>query len=318
MKNTLACIGLTAFINTFVFAESTSLESKIKEIDEQIRKEEQQQTHNAKKLQELVTEYNKLVQEHASGEQKSDPHANIEQTHEEALTQRIKEHERRIEELERLVASLGGNKSIPPATGLPSTPVATATTAQPSTVTTATILPTTTTAINSIEKHAADNRATEKAAEEPAPSLDTQSPALAQFNQAMALFNAGIKSGSKEDLKNAAEAFELITTTYPEDTYANKAFVHAGNVHFKLGNIDEAQKFYKIAITKPLDRTNAIRARLGYGETLLAKNNKAEACGQIKALSKELLTDDQKKRFDLLKTAASCDQTHVKAEQKTE
>jgi TolA-binding protein len=148
--------------------------------------------------------------------------------------------------------------------------------------------------------------ATEEATLGSAPTLDTASPALAQFNQAMALLNAGLKSGSKEDLKNATEAFELITTTYPEETYADKAFVHCGDAYLKLGNIEEAQKNYKIAITKALDRQNAIRARLGYGETLLSQNNKPDACAQIKILSKEKLAADYLKRFNSLKNAAGC------------
>ena len=163
-----------------------------------------------------------------------------------------------------------------------------------------------TTTIPTTDKHASDNLATEQAESSPAPSLDTGSPALAQFNQAMALLNAGLKGNNITDLKNAAEAFDLVTQTYPDETYANKAFVHGGNAYFKLGNIDEAQRCFKIAITKPLDTQNAIHARLGYGETLLAKNNKEDACAQLKALSKETLDVEQKKRFEAIKESASC------------
>lgn len=303
MKNILNTISMAVLISATAYASgSTSLEAKIKIIDEQIRNEEQKQEHNAKKLQELVAEYNKLVQERASfGETKGDSNK-TEQTHEEAMVQRLKEHERRIDELEKIVASLTGNKPI-------STDPATNQAASAS-ITSAT---TTTKTAEKIDKHAADNLATEKAEMGPTPTFDTKSPALAQFNQAMALFNAGIKTGSKTDLKNAAEAFELITKTYPDETYANKAFVHGGDAHLKLGNTDEAQKCYKVAITKPLDRQNAIRARLGYGETLIAKNNKTDACSQIKVLLKETLDDEQKKRFEALTAAASCGENQKKA-----
>ncbi len=301
MKNILTSVSIIALLSTAACAgANASLEAKIKAIDEQIRKEEQQHSHNAKKLQELVSEYNKLVQENASAEQKGDAASNPEQTHEEAMVQRLKEHERRIDELEKTVSSLLGNKGIPTTTSTGSLAAATTTQAVATSTTSVT------TAAGQTEKYAAANLATEQAEVGQTPTLDTKSPALAQFNQAMALFNAGLKTGSKEDLKNAAEAFELITTTYPDETYANKSFVHGGDAHLKLGNIDHAQKCYKVAITKPLDRQNAIRARLGYGETLMTKNNKADACSQIKVLSKETLDSEQKKRFDALKTAASC------------
>ncbi len=311
MKNMLTSISIAALISTSVFAEANaSLESKIKAIDEQIRKEEQQHSHNAKKLQDLVSEYNKLVQEHASStEKKSDTGNNVEQTHEEAMVQRLKEHERRIDELEKIVAALAGNKGMPTTTSGGTLPANTTNTqAVPANTTSLT-----TTTTGPTGKYAAANLATEQAEVGPTPTLDTKSPALAQFNQAMALFNAGIKTGSKADLKNAAEAFELITTTYPDETYANKSFVHGGDAHLKLGNIDDAQKCYKVAITKPLDRQNAIRARLGYGETLMAKNNKDDACSQIKVLSKETLDEEQKKRFDALKMTASCGIDQAKA-----
>lgn len=307
MKKTIFYTSMIGLLSTPTFA-SESLEAKIKAIDEQIRKEEQQQSHNAKKLQELVTEYNKLVQENAAAEQKSNATNNTEQTHEEAMVQRLKEHERRIDELEKIVTTLLGNKSIPTTTSTDSPSTSTTTSQAVATSNTSS-----TAAAGHPEKHAAANLATEQAEVGPTPTLDTKSPALAQFNQAMALFNAGLKTGSKEDLKNAAEAFELITTTYPDETYANKSFVHGGDAHLKLGNTDEAQKCYKLAITKPLDRQNAIRARLGYGETLVAKNNKEGACSQIKALSKETLDEEQRKRFDALKITAFCGTDQAKA-----
>lgn len=305
MKNILNSVSVIVLLSTATYIEANaSLEAKIKAVDEQIRNEEQKQTHNAKKLQELVSEYNKLVQEHASAEKKGDESCdNAEQTHEEAMVQRLKEHERRIDELEKIVFTLVGNKGIP-ATTSPGLLPADQTNNQAITTSTTSI---TTETTGLTGKYAAANLATEQAEVGPTPTLDTKSPALAQFNQAMALFNAGIKTGSKSDLKNAAEAFELITTTYPDETYANKSFVHGGDAHLKLGNIDNAQKCYKVAITKPLDRQNAIRARLGYGETLMAKNNKEDACFQIKVLSKEILDEEQKKRFEALKTKASCE-----------
>ncbi|MES2252270.1 MAG: hypothetical protein V4482_01110 [Pseudomonadota bacterium] len=303
MKKTLFYVTISALTATNAFC-GVSLESKIKAIDEKIRKEEQEQSHNAKKLQELVSEYNKLVQENASIEQKEDISANIDQTPEEAIAHRLKEHERRLDELEKTVAALLDAKN-PQNQAKPQDP--------------SSIIPTTTAAVTSVSagtptKHAVDTLATEQAEAGPAPSLDTKSPSLAQFNQAMALLNAGLKNDSKEDLKNAAEAFELITKTYPDETYANKAFVHGGDAHYKLGNVDEAQKSYKMAITKPLDVQNAIRARLGYGETLLAKNNKEDACAQVKILAKETLDDEQKKRFSALKSGASCGVSDNKSE----
>ncbi len=310
MKNILTSASIIALLSTAACTQANaSLDAKIKAIDEQIRKEEQKQSHNAKKLQELVSEYNKLVQENASIEQKCDSASSPEQTHEEAMVQRLKEHERRIDELEKMVTILLGNKGVPATAAMGSLPAATTTTQAVVTSTTSV----TTGIAGQTEKHAAANLATAQAEVGPTPTLDTKSPALAQFNQAMALFNAGIKTGSKEDLKNAAEAFELITTTYPDETYANKSFVHGGDAHLKLGNIDAAQKFYKLAITRPLDRQNAIRARLGYGETLMAKNNKTDACSQIKVLSKETFDEEQKKRFDALKMTASCGTDQAKA-----
>jgi TolA-binding protein len=311
MKNILNFVSIITLLSTTAWAEvNTSLESKIKAIDDQIRKEEQQHSHNAKKLQDLVSEYNKLVQEHASStEKKAETTNNVEQTHEEAMVQRLKEHERRIDELEKIVSTLVANKGIETTTSVGLQPVDRTNTQSAAAGTTSI----TTTPAGPIEKHAAANLATEQAEVGPTPTLDTKSPALAQFNQAMTLFNAGVKTGSKTDLKNAAEAFELITATYPDETYANKSFVHGGDAHLKLGNIDAAQKCYKVAITKPLDRQNAIRARLGYGETLIAKNNKEDACSQIKVLSKETLDEEQKKRFDALKITASCEAYQAKA-----
>lgn len=309
MKKILNSLSIALLISTTTYAGgSTSLEAKIKIVDEQIRKEEQKQIHNTKKLQELVAEYNKLVQERASFGETKDDQNKTEQTHEEAMVQRLKEHERRIDELEKIVAALTGNK-VAPANSTQAQAVAASTTAVAASTTSVS-----TTIAGKIDKHAADNLATEQAEIGPTPTLDTKSPALAQFNQAMALFNAGIKTNSKADLKNAAEAFELITKTYPDETYANKSFVHGGDAHLKLGNIDEAQKCYKIAITKPLDRQNAIRARLGYGETLIAKNNKADACAQIKVLSKEIFDDEQKKRFKALTVAATCETNQKKSD----
>jgi len=305
MKKTLFYVTIAALTATHASC-GVSLESKIKAVDEKIRKEEQEQSHNAKKLQDLVSEYNKLVQENASVEQKEDASATIDQTPEEGIAHRLKEHERRLDELEKTVAALLDAKTPRDQAKTPdSSAIAPTTTAHLTSIAPITV-PLTPIATKSTPKHAADTLATEDADAGPAPSLDTKSPALAQFNQAMALLNSGLKNHSKEDLKNAAEAFELVTKTYPDETYANKAFVHGGDAHYKLGNIDEAQQSYKMAITKPLDIQNAIRARLGYGETLLAKNNKEDACSQVKILAKETLNAEQKKRFEALRSGASC------------
>ncbi|MDP3371494.1 MAG: hypothetical protein Q8S21_01160 [Candidatus Paracaedibacteraceae bacterium] len=305
MKKLLACTSFSLLLNISCIADE-SLEARIKAIDAQIQKEELAHPRNDEKLKKLVTEYNKLVQEQAVILEKTSSAVaidaeHIEQNHEEAVVQRLKEHERRIDELERRLDALTGVKNTaiealqphasaasPQARSNPSSSPILSPTVTPSSVPVVT------------SKHAADNLATDTMPTSAKQVLN--SPAIAQFNQAMALF----KSGTKEDLKKAAEAFETITKTYPEEVYSDKAYAHAAEAYQRIGNIDEAQKCYKIAITKPLDTQNAIRARLGYGETSWLKSNKEDACSQVRVLSKEILNDDQKKRLNALKVSASC------------
>lgn len=325
MKKILTYTSILTLLSTCCYSEMT-LERKIKEVDEKIRKEEQAHLKNDESLKKLVAEYNKLVQEQAASEEENPETTpidaeHLEQNHEDAVIHRLKEHEQRIDVLERRLEKT--EKQLEVLTGIKNTPTPSADNAQNTTSTaiiasssqstiqetttpeTQPVARTTTEATTTVkvplsQKYAQDNLATEQMSTATTPVLN--SPAIAQFNQAMSL----LKSNTPDDLKKAAEAFYTITQTYPEEVYSDKAYARAAEAYQRLGNIDEAQKYYKIAITKPLDRQNAIRARLGYGETLLLKNNKQDACAQIRVLSSERLDEKQKKRFNALKISSSC------------
>ncbi len=321
-KNIITCIQLclltTVFYNSIYASDGggadsaiseKSIDEKIKETDEQIRKKEQLLQSNGSDIQKLVDQYNALIQERAT---KAD--AKImeptEQRTEDAIIERLKTHENRIDILEKEVATLKALvQKIVPSTAVPEEkkeePISDqkASAAQPDIKT----IDLTTSAPKAVSDtppvsttHIADTKATEEALKSPIiPSINTKSPALAQYNQAMALIN----EGTVDAYTKATKAFEFIIQSYPDDEYANKSYLHAGDAYANVGKLDDAKRCYKAAITKLLPAHSIISARLGLADVYVKQADKEKAAEQIKMLKREKFTEDQRNRFDRIKHA---------------
>ncbi len=284
-----------------------SIDEKIKETDEQIRKKEQLLQSNGSDIQKLVDQYNALIQERAT---KADAKITepTEQRTEDAIIERLKAHENRIDILEKEVASLKAViQKIAPSTAAPEekkdVPILDqkAPAALPDIKKIDLSIPapkdvTDTSPVSTT--HMADTKATEAALKSPIiPSINTKSPALAQYNQAMALIN----EGTVDAYTKAAKAFEFIIRSYPDDEYANKSYLHAGDAYANVGKLDDAKRCYKAAITKLLPAHSIISARLGLADIYVKQADKEKAAEQIKMLKREKFTEEQRSRFDRIK-----------------
>jgi TolA-binding protein len=251
-------------------------------MDEKIRDREKQHVTNDQELKKLVDEYNELIihKEQTDLAQKPIQHLGShltphEQSFEEALLERIKEYELRLEVLEKRLSDVEKKLDIKPAPLAPATPGA--------------ITPAT-----------PDAQATAAADKAPTPALEGKGDALSQYNQAMALFN----SSNSDDKKKSIEAFEMVINTYPDDPYAHKSYVHAGQAAFSVNDPAKAEKYFEVALTKPLPAVMMVSVRIGLAASMHAQNRTAESCDQLNLLKQQQMTDEQKNAFKKLKDEA--------------
>ncbi len=342
-KNIIAFIRLCLLTTTFydgtyaseesaadnVVSEKT-IDEKIKETDEKIRKKEQLLQSNGSEIQKLVDQYNALIQERATKVEAKTTEP-IEQRTEDAIIERLKAHENRIDILEKEVIALKTLiQKIAPSGALHEekaehnkkprieeqgsitqkealivnghkTPTGTpelAKTASTNPEISESKTKDTHNAHATATAHAADTKATEAALKsDTIPTINTKSPALAQYNQAMTLLD----EHNDRAYAKAAKAFEFIIEAFPDDEYANKSYLHAGDAYHKIGKLDEAKHYYKAAITKLLPAHSVINARLGLAEVYLKNADKEKAAEQIKMLKREKFMEDQRNRFDQIK-----------------
>lgn len=144
----------------------------------------------------------------------------------------------------------------------------------------------------------AEIQATKKA-EENAPTLATNSPAVAQYNQALSLFK-------NNELEKARVAFQQIIDVYSEDIYAAKSYLHLGDIQLQLKNFGEAEKYYKESLLNKLETPLMVKARLGLAKALLQLNKQDDCCQQMKVIQKEILDDSQKKDLENLFIKVDC------------
>lgn len=138
-----------------------------------------------------------------------------------------------------------------------------------------------------------------KKAEANAPILAVNSPAIAQYNQALSLLK-------NNELEKAKEAFLKIINDYPQDIYAAKSYVHLGEVNLQLRNFSAAANAFNEALTSQIQLPLMTVARLGLAEALIHLDKQEECCHQLKILEKEVLADDQKKRVKTLLEKTNC------------
>lgn len=144
-----------------------------------------------------------------------------------------------------------------------------------------------------------EEAAATKKANDTAPLLPTNTPAVAQYNQALTLLE-------NNEFEKAAGAFEQILKDYPNDPYAHKAQAHLGEVFRKLGKMDEAERAYNLALTNHLESPLMVECRLGLAETLIALNKLKPACDQLAIVQKESIDPTQKKRLQEALVKGSC------------
>ncbi len=144
-----------------------------------------------------------------------------------------------------------------------------------------------------------EEAAATKKANDTAPLLPTNTPAVAQYNQALTLLE-------NNEFEKAAGAFEQILKDYPNDPYAHKAQAHLGEVFRKLGKMEEAEKAYSLALTYNLESPIMVECRLGLAETLLSLNRLKPACDQLVIVQKESIDPTQKRRLQEALGTASC------------
>jgi TolA-binding protein len=138
-----------------------------------------------------------------------------------------------------------------------------------------------------------------KKAEKNAPALAVNTPAIAQYNQAQSLLK-------NNELEKAKEAFLQIISNYPQDIYAEKSYLHLGEIHLQLKNFGEAEKAFKGALMNKLEISLMLQARLGLAEVLVQLDKLDECCQQLKVLQKETLDEGQKKRLKTLLEKVNC------------
>ena len=294
---------------------ATHIDDKIKIVNEKIKSRELDSHQNDQEMQALVDEYNELIR------QKEQHHTQIEhispqiQSVEDAILQRMQALEQNLDlmrkRLEFIESKLGitsvDNPIVPPAPQAPDHVTISSI---------ATSLPTAaipaqagefaikTTAqnpqdINAPAKPTADNvdtQATLAADSAPTKALGGISSASAQYNQAMKF----LTSEHKADAEKAVEAFESVITEFPDDAYGHQSYVHAGEASLKLENYDKAESYFAVAITKPLNDSMAVTARLVYAKSLAAQTKNDAACTQLGYLKKQPMTSLQTNEFQQL------------------
>lgn len=137
----------------------------------------------------------------------------------------------------------------------------------------------------------AERSATEKA-ESGAPALpEAVSPALAQYQQALALYNKG-------SYKEAGANFGRIIKTYPKDPIVAKALVHLAFSLEKQNDLESATIVCESALSKKIDNLHKCDCHIIRLKNAKAKNNDKEFESIKKTLKDSVLTEEQKKQFE--------------------
>jgi TolA-binding protein len=132
-----------------------------------------------------------------------------------------------------------------------------------------------------------------------APFMNVESPARAQYESALVLFD-------KKEFKKAHESFKLIVEQFSQDYFAPLSRLHMAVCDHSLGNYQEALNGFIEAekLDLPEDKKNT--ARLGIVECKLALNRDSEACKELREIKPEHLTEEQKERFKTAKAKIVC------------
>lgn len=294
-KNVYLSLLLSSVICVDAIADS--LEEKIQAANAKIKEQESQQVQNDKELQKLVDEYNELIRQK---EQEAGKVEHIEvpsQSLDEALMQRMKEYENKLDQFDVRLKNIENKLGIIDVTkpGIVALDVPQHTTGSVQSNNTHVVTPTP--ALHKKENtHEVDEQETKKAEKQPVPSLGGTQSVAAQFNQA-SLF---LKSQTPDDLKKAVAAFEDIINEFPDDEFAHKSYLYAGEATLHLKDYEKAEKYYESAIIKPLPEFLIVEARLGYAKTLSAQNKKDVMCKQLSYLKGLHMNDLQKKEHHAL------------------
>lgn len=129
-------------------------------------------------------------------------------------------------------------------------------------------------------------------AEAGAPGLpEANSPATAQYQQALGLYNNGA-------YKEAGASFGRIVKTYPKDPIVPKALVHLAFSLEKQGDLESAAVVCESALAKKIDdlhKADCNLIRLKFAQT---KGNDKELEDIKKILKSSVLSAEQKAKFD--------------------
>lgn len=140
----------------------------------------------------------------------------------------------------------------------------------------------------------------EKKASLTAPSLQAESEARAQYEQALSLLK-------NNELQKALGSFEVIVTDYPNDIYASRAQVQKAVIELKLHNYGNSIKSCEKALKMDLDDIHTNTIRITLASSYAATDQKHNACPVFKKIDKKHLDSDQKSEYTKLGTQLKCD-----------
>lgn len=134
-------------------------------------------------------------------------------------------------------------------------------------------------------------------AEAGAPGLpEANSPATAQYQQALSLYNNGA-------YKEAGASFGRIIKTYPKDPIVPKALVHLAFSLEKQGDLESAAVVCESALAKKIDDLHKADCNLIRLKFAQSKGNDKEAEDIKKILKSSVLSAEQKAKFEEITTA---------------
>jgi TolA-binding protein len=129
-------------------------------------------------------------------------------------------------------------------------------------------------------------------AEAGAPALpEAVSPATAQYQQALGLYNKG-------SYKEAGASFGRIVKTYPKDPIVTKALVHLAFSLEKQGDLESAVIVAESALAKKLDDIHKVDCHLISLQQAKSKGNEKDIEDIKKILKASVLSAEQKAKFE--------------------
>lgn len=129
-------------------------------------------------------------------------------------------------------------------------------------------------------------------AEASAPGLpEATSPATAQYQQALGLYNNG-------SYKEAGSSFGRIVKTYPKDPIVPKALIHLAFALEKQGDLESAAVVCESALAKKIDDLHRVDCNLIRLKFAQSKGNDKDMEDIKKILKASVLSAEQKAKFD--------------------